>query len=136
MLRINVWISHHHGSINTSQIPTEFPYDAKLFTGNRKKTYYSLDDIYSELIAIFDKDYGREGLGELLWIQGQSICNLGNLVDEGAQKRIIEYRFATEFRTPPYPSLNEAPAQLITDFFIIKEEMNFMKQQKEKSNGK
>jgi len=60
---------------------------------------------------------------------------LENLVDEDCQQRIVEYRFATEFRTPPYPSLQDVPAQLISDFFIIKDEMAYIKKQKERTDG-
>ena len=134
-MRINIWISFNKKSLAHSQIPFDFPYDAKSFLNNKNITYYSVEDIYNELISLFDKEYGKEGLGELLWIQSQSICNLENLVDEDCQQRIVEYRFATEFRTPPYPSLQDVPAQLISDFFIIKDEMAYIKKQKERTDG-
>ena len=59
------------------------------------------------------------------------------LVDSNMQNRIKEYQFCKTFSCPPYPTINETPAEIVDDFFIIEEEFNncVKKQQEEKKDA-
>ena len=79
---------------------------------------------YDELIQKNTKD-----IGETLYIEHFFFCNSYELLDKECQKRIKEYNFCKTFNTPPYPSLQETPADIIDDFIAIEEEHR-KKQQK------
>ena len=76
-------------------------------------------------------------MGEAVYTQSFFFADHSKLVDVKMQNRIKEFQFCKTFSCPPYPSLQETPAEMIDDFFIIEEELNncMKKEQKEKSNA-
>ena len=59
------------------------------------------------------------------------------LIDNSMQDRIKEFQFCKTFSCPPYPSLQETPADIVDDFFIIEEEFNncIEQERQEKKNA-
>lgn len=62
-------------------------------------------------------------MGEALYEQALMFTNMDNLIDEDCQIRIREYQFCKDFNCPPFPSLNETPANVVDDFSVINQEM-------------
>ena len=61
-------------------------------------------------------------MGEALYTQLFFFTNCELLVDAKYQKRIKEYLYCKTFNCPPYPTLQESPANIIDEFMIIDEE--------------
>tara|TARA_R110002020_G_scaffold462445_2_gene681944 strand:+ start:801 stop:992 length:192 start_codon:yes stop_codon:yes gene_type:complete len=56
-------------------------------------------------------------------------CNTSELLDRKTQIRIKEYSFCKAFSCPPYPTLQETPAEIIDDFLKIERNMNRIKKE-------
>ena len=76
-------------------------------------------------------------MGEAIYTQSFFFANQELLLDSDMQNRIKEFQFCKAFSCPPYPNLQETPAEIVDDFFIIEEELNhcMKKEQEEKSNA-
>ena len=59
-------------------------------------------------------------------------CNTYELLNPKIQQRIKEYNYAKAFNCPPYPSIQETPAQVVDDFLQIE---NIMLNIKKENNG-
>ena len=46
-------------------------------------------------------------------------CNTYELLNPKIKQRIKEYNYAKAFNCPPYPSIQETPAQVVDDFLQI-----------------
>ena len=137
LLRINVWISFK-GLQNTAFTGIKFPYVA-LCPSNRKKSEFgSITDVYDEIIRLYDEaDSKGFNVGEAIYTQSFFFADHELLLDSNMQNRIKEFQFCKTFSCPPYPSLQETPANIIDDFFTIEEEYNYCvaKQQEEKKDA-
>ena len=80
-------------------------------------------DVYDEILKLYDKaeDKGFK-IGESIYKATFFFVDHTLLLDQEMQNRIKEYQFCKTFNSPPYPSLQETPAKLVDDFFIIEEE--------------
>ena len=83
---------------------------------------------YDELIQ-----KNTDKIGETLYIEHFFFCNTSELIDEEYQLKIKEYNFCKTFNTPPYPSLQETPAQTVDDFLLIDKEINLYKNSKRRN---
>ena len=116
----------------------EFPYVALCPSTRKKAEFGSIKDVYDEIIRLYEEaDTQGFNVGESIYIQSFYFADHALLVDSNMQNRIKEFQFCKTFSCPPYPSLQETPASIIDDFFIIEEEYNqcVKKQQKEKKDA-
>ena len=70
--------------------------------------YTCLDDIYDELIALYDEALEKGfDLGEALYTQAAFFTDYELLLNVEIQKMIKQYLFCQSFNCPPYPSLKD-----------------------------
>ena len=91
----------------------------------RQQTFNSIDDVYIVLNECYDKcvEKGFSRLGEALYQQSLFIVNDVLLLDEDMQNLIKKYQFCKKFNAPPYPSLQDTPANIVESFMIIDDEI-------------
>ena len=65
------------------------------------------------------QDKGIRNGSEELYVEHFFFCNTSELLDSKIQQRIKEYNYAKAFNCPPYPSIQETPAQVVDDFLQI-----------------
>jgi len=137
-LRINVWISFK-GLQKGAYSGISFPYVALCPSKRKKSLFVSITDIYDEIIRLYEeaKTKGFNVGGEAIYTQSFFFADHELLIDSNMQNRIKEFQFCKAFSCPPCPSLQETPANIIDDFFIIEEEYNHCvaKQQQEKQDA-
>ena len=106
-------------------LPHEFPYDAINPMTVRQQTFNSIDDVDMVLNECYDKcvEKGFSRLGEALYQQSLFIVNDVLLLDEDMQNLIKKYQFCKKFNAPPYPSLQDTPANIVESFMIIDDEI-------------
>ena len=63
-------------------------------------------------------------IGEALYNQHFFFCDSAILYDVDCQALIKKYIFCDSFNSPPYPSLQETPAELVDQFLLIKQQIN------------
>ena len=64
-----------------------------------------------------DKDVQNKS--ETIYIEHFYFANTSDLLDRKIQQRIKEYNYCKAFSCPPYPSLNDTPAEMVDDFMEI-----------------
>ena len=91
--------------------------------------FESMDDVYEELEACYDEIMERQisSVGDTLYTEHFYFCNTNDLLDVNVQQRIKEYSYCKAFSTPPYPSLQQTPAQVVDEFMLIEKELNYLK---------
>ena len=62
-------------------------------------------------------------VGEALYTQLFFFADPEHLYDIDCQNLIKKYIFCDNFKCPPYPSLEETPAELVDNFLLIKQEI-------------
>ena len=132
LLRINVWISFK-GLQKGAYSGISFPYVALCPSTRKKAEFGSILDVYDEIIRLYEEaDTKGFNVGEAIYTQSFFFADHELLLDSNMQNRIKEFQFCKTFSCPPYPNLQETPADIIDDFFIIEEELNHcMKKQQE-----
>ena len=106
---------------------------------NTRKVYESIDDIYNEILDLYIiSDEQGFDIGHSLYSQCAFFADYELLVSFKFQDRIKEYNYCKAFSSPPYPSMQETPVEIIDDFMIIEYESNKIKEirSKESNNGK
>ncbi len=118
---LNVWFAVKKPS---SQHIKEYPYQGlnpvnqeQLVIENKEQVYDILMQCYNEAT---EKGFD---VGEALYEQHFFFADTSKIYDIDAQNLIKKYIFCENFKCPPYPSLQETPAQLIDDFLLIKREI-------------
>ena len=97
-----------------------------------------ITDVYEEIIRLSNEAEQKGfNVGEAIYTQSFFFADHKLLLASNMQNRIKEFKFCKTFSCPPYPNLQETPANIIDDFFIIEEELNHCmnKQQKDKQNA-
>ena len=80
-------------------------------------------DVYDEIIKLYEEAESKGfNVGEAIYTQSFFFSDHELLVTATMQNRIKEFQFCKTFSCPPFPSLNETPADIVDDFFIIEEE--------------
>ncbi len=76
-------------------------------------------------------------MGEAIYTQSFFFANQELLLDSDMQNRIKEFQFCKTFSCSYSSNLLDTPANVVDDFFIIEEELNYCmkKEQEEKSNA-
>ena len=102
-----------------------FPYKAISVATNKKRIYESIDDIYDEIVKLYDlsEEKGFD-IGKSLYSQCAFFTDFELLINSKYQNRIKEYNYCKSFSCPPYPSMQTTPADIIDDFMIIDYEYN------------
>ena len=99
--------------------------------------YTCLDDIYDELIVLYDKALEKGfDLGEALYTQAAFFTDYYLLISKNIQEMIKQYRFSKAFNCPPYKSIEETPDEIINNYLIIDLEHNLCKIQEQKQKSK
>ena len=118
---LNVWFTVKRPY---SQFRKEFPYQALNPVTQEKVTIEGKEHIYEILMQCYDEAVERGfDIGESLYNQLFFFTEPEQLLDSGCQNLIKKYFFCDNFNCPPYPSLQETPAQLVDDFLLIKREI-------------
>ena len=106
-------------------MPNEFPYQAMNPMSVKEQTFNSIDDVHEVLIECYDKcvKKGVSENGKALYQQSLFNCNDTMLLDNESQKLIKKYQFCKSFNCPPYPSLQDTPANIMESFMIIDQEI-------------
>ena len=63
-------------------------------------------------------------VGEALFTQHFFFANPEQLYNQECQNLIKKYIYCDTFNCPPYPSLEETPAEFVDNFLLIKKEIN------------
>ena len=133
-----MWISHE-GLKNTACSGLSFPYEAKCPSNGKKRVFEGIEEVYTEIINIYEatENQGMD-IGQALYSSCAFFADYEFLVHSDIQNRIKEYNYCKTFSVPPYPSMQETPANLIEDFMTIEDECNKIrdKRNKELNNGK
>ena len=97
--------------------------------------FVSIDDVYGELLNCYTEleEKQIQNKSETLYVEHFYFSNTSELIDKKIQQRIKEYNFCKAFSVPPFPSLNETPAQVVDDFLEIE---NIMLNIRKENNGK
>ena len=76
-------------------------------------------------------------IGQSLYSSCAFFVDYSLLLDANMQNRIKEYNYCKAFSCPPFPSLNDTPYNIVSEFMIIEQEYNSCMQtkQKESNNG-
>lgn len=113
-----------------TQVKREFPYKAlnpvtqeSVEIENKEQIYGILMDCYNEAI---EKGFD---VGEALYTQLFFFADPRELYNPDCQNLIKKFVYCDTFNCPPYPSLQETPADLVDNFLLIKQEIR--KAQKE-----
>ena len=100
---------------------------------NQYVEYCNLEDIYDELIILYDKSLEKGfDLGKSLYTQAAFFVDYEILLSIDAQKLIKDYLFCKTFNCPPNATLQETSSQIKDDFLIIDNEYNTVKNEKQK----
>ena len=103
----------------------------------RQIEYTCLDDIYDELILLYDEALKKGfDLGEALYTQAPFFTDYFLLLNKDIQGIIKNYRFSKSFSCPPYRSIEETPDEIIDNFLIIDLEHNLFEIQERKAKAK
>ena len=62
-------------------------------------------------------------VGEALYTQLFFFADPAHLYDIDCQNLIKKYIFCDNFKCPPYPSLEETPAEIVDNFLLIRNEI-------------
>ena len=119
---LNVWFAVKRP---TTAIKREFPYKGlnpvtkeSITIENKKQIYGILMDCYNEATERgFD-------VGEALYNQLFFFADPEQLYNQECQNLIKKFIYCDTFNCPPYPSLEETPADLVDSFLLIKNVIN------------
>ena len=81
---------------------------------NKEQIYGILMECYEEAI---EKGYD---VGEAIYNQLFFFADPEEVYNQKCQTLIKKYVYCTDFNCPPYPSLQETPANFVDDFLLIK----------------
>ena len=133
---MNVWVSLK-GLRNDGFNGFEYPYFALSPTTGSNVRFDNLKDVEWELCRCYDEciNNGVVNIGETLYVEHFFFCNTSELIDPIFQQTIKEYNFCKTFNCPPYPSIQDTPAEIFEDFLKIEKEVNMYKESVKESNG-
>ena len=114
----------------TTQYKRSFPYKALNPVTNTSVLIENKEQIYGILMECYNKAKEKGfDVGEALYEQHFFFADAGQLYNQDCQNLIKKYIYCDTFNCPPYPSLEETPADLVDNFLLIKKEIT--KAQKE-----
>jgi hypothetical protein len=121
-LLLNIWLSVKKPSLEQTK---EFPYKALNPVTQKEEVIENKEDINRILMQCHDEatEKGYD-LGEALYNQLFFFTDPVHVYDQDCQNLMKKYIFCDSFNCPPYPSLQDTPAELVDYFLIIKNELN------------
>ena len=108
----------------SSQHVKEYPYEGLNPVNNELIVIENKEQVYEILMQCYD-EANRKGydIGEALYEQHFMFADSVMFLNQEHQNLIKKYIFCDNFKCPPYPSLQETPADLIDNFLLIKREI-------------
>ena len=108
----------------------DFPYTALSPVTGTQKEFKDMDDVYTELEICYKELINKNvgSLGETLYIEHFYFCNTHDLIDTDIQDYIRKYNFSKKFNIPPYPSMQEIPANEFDIYTEIANEIDNIEQ--------
>jgi len=101
-----------------------FPYKALNPVLNESVEIKTIEQVYEILMQCYDEAVeGKFNIGESLYSQLFFFVDPEELYSSEYQNLIKKYLFCDTFKCPPYPSLQETPAEMVDDFLLIKREI-------------
>ena len=115
----------------------KYPYYAISPVNGKRKLFKTTDDVYKELELCYDEimEKNINDIGETLYTEHFFFCNTYELINSDYQRKIKKYIFSKTFSVPPYPTLQETPADTIDDFMLIDNELKHIKSKQAKENN-
>ena len=108
----------------STQFLKEFPYEALNPVTEEAVRIENKEQIYDILMQCYDEAVRRGfDIGEALYNQHFFFSDPAHHYDNECQNLIKKYIFCDTFNCPPYPSLQETPADLVDNFLLIKREI-------------
>jgi len=90
----------------------------------RNLCFEGITDVYGELVRLYDESVaGGFQKGRSIYEQHFFFTNPKLLYAPEYQEQIKMVEYAKQTHTPPYPDLQNTPAQFVDEFFIIQEEL-------------
>ena len=124
---LNVWFAVKQPK---TQIQRNFPYKALNPVTNKNVLIENKEQIYGILMDCYNEATEKGfDVGEALYNQLFFFSDAEQLYNQDCQNTIKKFVYCDAFNCPPYPSLQETPAELVDNFLLIKKEIN--KAQKE-----
>ena len=121
-LILNVWFAVKQPS---TQFKKEFPYIALNPVTQESVTIENKEQIYGILMNCYDEAVEKGfDVGEALFTQQFFFTDSNQLYNQECQNLIKKYIYCDTFNCPPYPSLEETPAEFVDNFLLIKKEIN------------
>ena len=118
---LNVWFAVKKPS---NQVFKEFPYQALNPVTEEAVIIENKEQIYDILMQCYDEAVRRGfDVGEALYNQHFFFSDPSHHYDINCQNLIKKFIFCDTFNCPPYPSLQETPADLVDNFLLIKREI-------------
>ena len=108
----------------------DFPYTALSPVTGTQKEFKDMDDVYTELEICYEELINKNvgSLGETIYIEHFYFCNTHDLIDTDIQDYIRKYNFSKKFNIPPYPSMQEIPANEFDIYTEIANEIDNIEQ--------
>tara|TARA_B100002052_G_C15549314_1_gene448321 strand:- start:73 stop:456 length:384 start_codon:yes stop_codon:yes gene_type:complete len=121
-LILNVWLSVKKPSLEAKK---EFPYQCLNPVTQQQEVIENKEDV-SRILMQCQQEAIEKGydIGEALYTQLFFFADPIHIYDEDCQNLIKKYVFCDTFNCPPYPSLQETPAELVDQFLLIKQQIN------------
>ena len=103
----------------------------------KRKLFETIEDVYKELELCYDEimEKNINEIGATLYEEHFFFCNTYELLDSDYQRKIKKYNFSKTFSVPPYPTLQDTPAEIIDDFMLIENELKNIKSKQVKENN-
>ena len=104
---------------------------------NKKIEFKSIDDVNDELIRLYDnaKEKGFN-VGEACYKQIPYFANYSSIINNIDQTTILKYSYSKSTNTPPYPSLQDTPADFVDQFMIIEQETSLINKSEQENASK
>lgn len=114
----------------------DFPYIALSPVTGTQKEFKDMDDVYTELETCYEELINKNvgALGETLYIEHFYFCNTYDLIDTDIQDYIKKYNFSKKFNIPPYPSIQEIPANEFDIYTEIANEIDNIEQSNKRND--
>ena len=114
-----------------------FPYVALCPSNRRKSEFRDITDVYEEIIRLYDEAEDKGfNVGEACYKQIPYFANYSSIINNIDQTTILKYSYSKSTNTPPYPSLQDTPADFVDQFMIIEQETSLINKSEQENASK